>query len=103
MQSIGAEFTCESGVASDSEPGSDLESGSESDLESDSESSFEFESGSAPDVVEFDFEFKSGFDSDSDSEFEFSLILSWQELKSNGSPPRPTPVRVPKDSVFPIV
>ncbi len=102
MQSIGAEFTCEPGVASDSEPGSDLESGSESDLESDSESSFEFESGSEPDVVEFDFEFRSGFDSDSDCAFEIGLILSWQELKSNGSPPPQRPVWVPMDSVFPI-
>ena len=112
MQSIGVEFDSESGLASDSEPGSDLESGSESDLESDPESSFEFESGSEPDV-EFAFEFYSGFDCESelgsefeseaefdpesgcksdpesgfdfetDYEFEFSLILSLRLRNSN--------------------
>ena len=73
MQSIGVEFDSESGLASHSEPGPDLESDSESesDLESDSESSFEFESGSEPDV-EFAFEFNSGFGCESalGSEFE---------------------------------
>ena len=65
MQSIGVEF--QSGLASDSEPGSDLESDSESesDLGSDSGSSFAFESGSEPDV-EFALPLDSRFDCESE-------------------------------------